>query len=289
MEALVSNLVQSGRPRDVVRILEEGVLTEAGDPELVKAVVVAQARDQDYNRAIQYLDRLKKSVFETQGRSASGLEPFRAQLYKDWLRDILDKGGYFSAQVAYEEAARAFPDDPEIRLLGVEVALAENNLARAQELFRQKEILPLLKARADHLASRLKTAEEDEALVIPIKPGENRIYLEAKLNGTYLQRFLVDTGATLSSIPSEALDPLRIVIDLRKGVAPKVILNQLFAHTQLQIAFGVINLALVNGMPKVLTLKQMVEYFIAHRKDLVTRRTRFDLVDAAWGVDRRKS
>jgi DNA gyrase subunit A len=73
---------------------------------------------------------------------------------------------------------------------------------------------------------------------------------------------------------------MRIVIDLRKGVAPKVILNQLFAHTQLQIAFGVINLALVGGLPKILSVKQMIEYFIAHRKEVVTRRTRFDLAKA---------
>jgi DNA gyrase subunit A len=70
---------------------------------------------------------------------------------------------------------------------------------------------------------------------------------------------------------------MRIVIDLRKGVSPKVILNQLFAHTQLQTAFGVNNLALVKGLPKTLSLKQMLEYFIAHRKEVVTRRTRFDL------------
>ena len=70
---------------------------------------------------------------------------------------------------------------------------------------------------------------------------------------------------------------MRIVIDLRKGVSPKVILNQLFAHTQLQAAFGVNNLALVNGLPKTLSLKEMLEYFIAHRKEVVTRRTRFEL------------
>jgi DNA gyrase subunit A len=73
---------------------------------------------------------------------------------------------------------------------------------------------------------------------------------------------------------------MRIVIDLRKGVSPKVILNQLFAHTQLQVTFGVINLALVNGLPKTLTFKEMVECFIAHRKEVVTRRTRFDLTKA---------
>jgi DNA gyrase subunit A len=73
---------------------------------------------------------------------------------------------------------------------------------------------------------------------------------------------------------------MRIVIDLRRGISPKVILNQLFAHTQLQATFGVINLALVKGLPKTLSLKEMVEHFIAHRKDVVTRRTRFELTKA---------
>jgi DNA gyrase subunit A len=73
---------------------------------------------------------------------------------------------------------------------------------------------------------------------------------------------------------------MRIVIDLRRGTSPKVILNQLFAHTQLQTAFGVNNLALVKGLPRTLSLKQMLEYFIAHRKEVVTRRTRFDLARA---------
>ncbi len=73
---------------------------------------------------------------------------------------------------------------------------------------------------------------------------------------------------------------MRIVIELRKGMSPKVILNQLFAHTQMQIAFGVINLALVKGLPKTLTLKEILEYFIAHRKEVVTRRSRFELAKA---------
>jgi DNA gyrase subunit A len=73
---------------------------------------------------------------------------------------------------------------------------------------------------------------------------------------------------------------MRIVIDLRRGTSPKVILNQLFAHTQLQTAFGVNNLALVKGLPKTLSLKQMLGYFLEHRKEVVTRRTRFDLAKA---------
>jgi DNA gyrase subunit A len=73
---------------------------------------------------------------------------------------------------------------------------------------------------------------------------------------------------------------MRIVIDLRRGISPKVILNQLFAHTQLQTAFGVNNLALVKGLPKTLSLKEMLHYFIEHRKEVVTRRTKFELAKA---------
>ncbi len=213
MHALASDLTQSGRAKDVLRILDEGILAEAAHPELVKDAVLAQASDQDYNRAIQYLGRLEKTVFEARGRGSSGLDLFRAQLYKDWLREILDKGGYFSAQVAYEEASRAFPDDPEIRLLGVEVALAENSLERAKDLLRARDVPIPLKDRADALAARIRTQEEEQALVIPFNPGAKQIFVEARLNGTYLQRFLIDTGATISSIPPETALALRIEVD----------------------------------------------------------------------------
>ncbi len=72
-------------------------------------------------------------------------------------------------------------------------------------------------------------------------------------------------------------DGLRIVIELKRGAIMKVVLNQIFSHTALQSSFGIINLALVNGMPKCLNLKELIHYFVEHRVDVVTRRTRFDL------------
>ena len=70
---------------------------------------------------------------------------------------------------------------------------------------------------------------------------------------------------------------VRIVIELKRDVNAQVILNQLYKHTQLQDTFGVIMLALVNGEPKVLTLRQCLEEYINHRKVVVLRRTQFDL------------
>ena len=73
---------------------------------------------------------------------------------------------------------------------------------------------------------------------------------------------------------------MRIVVALKRDAIPNVVLNQLYKHTQMQTTFGVINLALVNGQPKVMALKEMLEHFIAHRHEIVVRRTQFDL-DAA--------
>jgi DNA gyrase subunit A len=73
---------------------------------------------------------------------------------------------------------------------------------------------------------------------------------------------------------------MRIVIELKRDATPEVVLNNLFKHTQLQVTFGAIMLALVNGRPKVLTLRNMMDYFIKHRNEVVVRRTQFEL-DAA--------
>ena len=70
---------------------------------------------------------------------------------------------------------------------------------------------------------------------------------------------------------------MRIVIELKRDVNPNVVLNNLYKHTQMQDTFGVIMLALVDGEPKILSLHQMLHYYIEHRKDVVIRRTRYEL------------
>jgi len=85
----------------------------------------------------------------------------------------------------------------------------------------------------------------------------------------------------ISNIRDESdRDGMRIVVELKRDAQPAVILNQLFKHTQMQVTFGVIMLALVNGVPKVLTLQEMIQHFLDHRMDVLIRRTKFDL-DAA--------
>ena len=70
---------------------------------------------------------------------------------------------------------------------------------------------------------------------------------------------------------------LRVVIELRRGEQPEVILNNLYKQTQMQTSFGVIMLAIVSGQPRVLNLQEVVKYFVEHRLEVVRRRTRFEL------------
>ena len=75
-------------------------------------------------------------------------------------------------------------------------------------------------------------------------------------------------------------DGMRIVLELRRDVMDEIVLNQLFQHTQMEVTFGVINLALVNNEPKVLTLKETLQHYLSYRKEVVTRRTQFELSEA---------
>jgi DNA gyrase subunit A len=73
---------------------------------------------------------------------------------------------------------------------------------------------------------------------------------------------------------------MRLVIELKKDVYPQVVLNQLYQLTDMQTSFGIINLSIVDGRPAVLDLKQTLEHFVWHRREVVSRRTRFELTEA---------
>ncbi len=72
-------------------------------------------------------------------------------------------------------------------------------------------------------------------------------------------------------------DGIRVVVELKRGEIAQVILNNLYKHTQMETTFGIIMLALVNGQPRVLKLKELLKHFLQHRRDVVLRRTRFEL------------
>jgi DNA gyrase subunit A len=131
------------------------------------------------------------------------------------------------------------------------------------------------------LRARMRTEQLKggrEAIIVGELPFQvNKARLIADMAGLVREKKLVG----ISELRDESdRDGMRIVIELRRGENAEVIINQLYKQTQLQSTFGVILLALVNNRPRYLSLKQMLHHFLDHRREVIVRRTRFDLAKA---------
>ncbi|MBS1538124.1 MAG: DNA gyrase subunit A [Bacteroidetes bacterium] len=131
----------------------------------------------------------------------------------------------------------------------------------------------LVRAKATVEATRTK-----ETIIITELPYQvNKANLIEKIADLVRAKSLED----ISDIRDESdRDGMRIVIELKRDATPMVVLNNLYKHTQMQVTFGAIMLALVGGRPRVLNLKEMMEQYIKHRVEVIVRRTRYEL-DAA--------
>ena len=89
--------------------------------------------------------------------------------------------------------------------------------------------------------------------------------------------YQVNKAKLVKTISDLRKEKTRVVIELKRDANAQVVLNQLYKHTQMQETFGIIMLALVNGVPKILTLRQILDCYIEHRKEVILRRTQFDL------------
>lgn len=126
---------------------------------------------------------------------------------------------------------------------------------------------------------RAKTRTEElknkEAIIIDEVPYQVN---KAKLIETIAELVRDKKISGITDLRDESdKDGIRVVIELSRGTNSDVVLNQLFKHTQMESTFGIINLALVNNQPQVLTLKELIQHFIDHRVDVITRRSQFEL------------
>jgi len=130
----------------------------------------------------------------------------------------------------------------------------------------------IVRARAN--VESLSNGSKENIVITEIPYAVNKAALLGKI-ASLIQAKKIDGVADLRDESDR--DGLRIVIELKRNAQPKVVLNQLYKHSQLQVTFGVIMLALVDGEPVVLSLKQMMNRFIEHRHQVLLRKTNFDL------------
>jgi len=132
----------------------------------------------------------------------------------------------------------------------------------------------MVQMRARALIERQKRTERESIVLTEIPYQVNKAKLLERI-AELVQDKRVEGIADLRDESDR--EGMRVVIELKRDAAAQVILNQLFKHTQMQATFGVTLLAIVRGQPQVLNLKDLVEQFILHRKEVVTRRSQFEL------------
>ncbi len=121
------------------------------------------------------------------------------------------------------------------------------------------------------------TRDKEQIVVTEIPYQQNKARIHARI-GELMREKKIEGIAEVRDESDR--DGIRLVVEMKKDVVPQVVINQLYRLTDLQTSFGVINLAIVRGRPAVLDLKQTLEVFVEHRRDVVTRRTRYELRQA---------
>ena len=180
-------------------------------------------------------------------------------------------------------AIGAYIDNPEISIDELATHIKGPDFPTGGIIFGKKGIKDAYKTGRGKLIVRGRfTIEVDkhgkESIVFTEVPYQVRTDDLCKRIGELAREKIIDGIEKVND--SSAGDDVRIVIELKRGAMTKVVVNQLFAKTALQSSFGVINLALVDGRPQVLNLKQLIKCFVDHRNNVIVRRTKFELNEA---------
>jgi len=135
----------------------------------------------------------------------------------------------------------------------------------------------IIRMRARVMVEKDKRTQRETIIVTQLPYQVNKAKLIAMIAGLIRNKQI--EGVRYVRDESDR-DGMRIAMGLKKDQIPGVIINQLYKHTRMQSSFGVILLAIVNNRPEILTLKEILEHFIIHRKEIITRRTRYELKKA---------
>jgi clan AA aspartic protease (TIGR02281 family) len=236
---LVVQLIEKGFSENVADVLDNDVILEISDPYLLMDVIMATAQSYGYESALELAEDVGEYIKQKLGREIPQLDRLHSQLFKNWIRELIKNRDLQNGLQAFEKGSETFPDDPEIHLLGVELALAGEDWAEAEKLLYMRDYPKSLTDRAKILGTRISELKSRVGkIVIRFAPGSGRITVRAVVNRTFQQSFLVDTGATMVTVPSSTIEALRIDIDYSTPrrkistiggivVAPEVVLSSI--------------------------------------------------------------
>jgi clan AA aspartic protease (TIGR02281 family) len=239
LRSLVARAVQNGFAVQVANYFDTEVLTQADDISLMSDVVILTAESYGFEEAVNLTENVIENLEPKNDREKIQLNKLHSGLYQNWLNAMFEGGDIQDAWGVYERGGQQLPEDLNIHLFGVKLALAENDWAAAEELLAAKDYPPALREQVRSLQSQISELKGQQGkVIIRFAPGTRQIPLSAALNQGVLQNFIVDTGASMTTIPYSTVADLGLTITVRNprrtvytagGVtyAPEVILDSI--------------------------------------------------------------
>ncbi len=216
MQSLIENSLKAGSAREVANLFEVQILAEAGDIELLMAVARATSQSYGFEDGIELTENVVELLSPLKEQDSIQLTKFFSEIYQNWVVSLFNKGSLQAARRAYRLGSRKLPDDLGIHLLGVQLALADNNWAEAEELLEMKEYPPSLNDKVQNLQNQISELKAQEGkIVINFIPGNRHIPVSAIVNRSADQNFIVDTGASMVTIPRSTAEYLGLAVDER--------------------------------------------------------------------------
>ncbi len=216
MQALIAAALKAGSAREVANLFDAQILVEAGDIVLLMEVSRATAQSYGFEDGIELAENAVEQLAPIKEQDSILLAKFFSELYQNWLAALFNKGSLQGAWRAYRLGSRKLPDDLGIHLLGVQLALAENNWVEAEEMLAAKEYPASLRDKVQNLQNQISELKAQEGkIVINFTPGSRQIPVSAVLNRETNQNFIVDTGASMVTIPRSTAEYLGLAVDDR--------------------------------------------------------------------------
>jgi clan AA aspartic protease (TIGR02281 family) len=174
-------------------------------------------------------------------------------IYREWLKRLIAEGNEVAARAVYDEAIERFPQDPAIHLAGVELVLQRRNWRLAERILAARRYPPDLRDWVNRLEQGINDLKSEEGkILIRFQPGSRAVPVSAVLDGTVTQPFLIDTGASVVTIPSETAH--RLGIDLTGRLPRRLFYSATGAQNAIEVTLPSIEI----GGREVVDVKALV-------------------------------
>ncbi len=236
---LLGRVVQEGFGSQAANYFDAEILAQADDVSLMADVVILTAESFGLEEAINLTENAIEDLRPKSNREKTQLNELHSGLYQNWLNALLEGGDIQDGWRVYERGVRQRPDDLNIYLFGVKLALIEDDWATAEKLLAAKDYPPALRDQVRSLQAQIAELKGQHGkIVIRFEPGTRQIPVTASINQETSQEFIVDTGASMVTIPFSTARNLGIVISVRNPrrkvftasgelLAPEVVLESI--------------------------------------------------------------